>query len=747
MTCKFKKNSLLIILFLIIAVRAPASLTVPENSSVLDIPDLTFDDGDDEEELNDLNTLGALGDNTTEAPAVEENKQENKIDDLDALKDDIGEVYFQRDEDKNIAKELLATPAPTVSKPVEKSVEINIPPKSEVPNFVEKKEEIPEEQTIAIDENNIFQVGEVEQKLLEAAKIIGPKMTEAQWKQVTAPTKIERYKVVKNDWLFKISKRLFGTGFYYPKIWAINPYITNPHEIEPGMILLFNTGDADSMPTLALGTFEGLDIPENSTMSEFQKYGEDSMPAWLTERKNLMAEGNYFQFSTDYTLDDLLKKGTKAFNTEYRAYNPPYIPIIVDDPSKDRKWTFDRSHKVNVKFKEGYSLNTFITTNIVQDFGFIESASEPSQFKSGFAKVFVRFNKDATVSQDEMFSIYHAQGSISAPFSDRKGYQYTIVGHIRAVKMLKENLWECEVTGANDLVNRADRVTVYTPKIERITKTFNSRVVEAAILKGYKNQQEGFSYGDIVYIDRGRADGLEMGNILNVYASHDQGTEKNIIREPAYKIGEMTVITLTDNFATGLVSNSNTPFQIGSISITKSKEDAAKDTRIKRHITWTDEKTLDQKAVKDLDVALNLDNVDKSILSTAAKIKLTDDEKRELERLERKKNFLSDEHYQDVATLEKIEKEIALAEDTLLERQQDDDKKLEELSLGSVEKEFADKVQSQEFDNINEIEKNYGRKYVDGNLNEKDNPYGLTPQDIERIDEMLDPINKKPPQG
>jgi hypothetical protein len=46
----------------------------------------------------------------------------------------------------------------------------------------------------------------------------------------------------------------------------------------------------------------------------------------------------------------------------------------------------------------------------------------------------------------------------------------------------------------------------------------------------------GNSFGDVVYLDRGRADGVEIGNVFEVFSFIDRGTEKRITADPTYKI-------------------------------------------------------------------------------------------------------------------------------------------------------------------------------------------------------------------
>ena len=62
-----------------------------------------------------------------------------------------------------------------------------------------------------------------------------------------------------------------------------------------------------------------------------------------------------------------------------------------------------------------------------------------------------------------------------------------------------------------------------------------------------------------------------------------------------------------------------------------------------------------------------------------------------------------------------------------------EDKWLESQSLDKIEK---DLMYSQQ-ESLDEIEENFGKRYLDENLNDKENPFGLTEFDIEEIDELL----------
>lgn len=630
-----------------------------------------------------------------------------KVDDLDSLKTDIGEIIFEADEE---------------SKALEKMT-------SQKNSSKAKSEKV-----------EIFDVGNEEQKLLNLSKYVEGRVPDDEWNDIATAAKVDSYVIQKGDWLWKISQKLFGSGFYYSKVWSLNPHITNPHEVEPGMTLVFTTGDANQMPEVALGSFDSKSLAEaknNKNKDDFvnyNKYGTNIKSNWMEERKKLMEEGVYFQFSTDETLESLKKVTTEETSNEYKKYEAPVTNIVISEPRDTYDdQGFDKTSKITFDANEGFYLNTFVTTNIVQDFGKIIGMQKENVFIQNLDQIFVEFNKSVNVKPGDKYSVYAPGGIVSHTSSDRQGYKYTVSGQLKVMKAFKKNVWRCKMIELSGIVQRNDRITVYTPKIGRIMKTFNKRNIEAAIVGSYEGTSGGMSLGDVTYLDRGRADGVEMGTVFELYSFTDRGTEKRLTSDPSYKVGEAVVISLTDNFATALLTNSSSGIKVGTLAITKTEEMAAL-ARVNYYRKKSNVSKLNDKSMNELDVELNLDELSSDLLEKASSVKLTEDEVEELDRLEREKSVIK-EHEKDLRDIERLESELAGAEDAINESKLDEDKFLEQEDLNVVERNSIGS--SDEFGSLDDLEDEFGLKYMDENLNAKENPYGLTEFDLEEIDELL----------
>lgn len=583
----------------------------------------------------------------------------------------------------------------------------------------------------------VFDVGREERELLSLAQNIQGQISNDEWNEVATATKASSYTVVPNDWLFKISRRFFGTGFYYPKIWSLNSFITNPHFIEPGMVLSFTTGSASAPPEFKLGSFTPDELNAtpgsigNLNPTDLSNFGEDARPDWIDEKNELANQGVYFQYASEETMDDLVKASQEALNREYENYSPPTNEFDFIIPSNYDQTGFDKNSRIFYSFKEGFYLSTFISTNIVQDFGSITNGPDENIFFTKADHAYVQFDESINALPGDRFSVYTSGGKVSHENSDRQGYKYTVVAQIKLLRKIRDK-WEVVFTEVTGTPQRGDRITAYTPKIDRITKTFNSRIVEAAIIGSYQPTQTILGVGDVVYLDRGRADGVEMGNVFKVYGFKDRLTNRKITDQPTYKTGELTVITMTDNFATALVTASNRDFYSGDIAITRTKEAHLRELNANSANVRGQKELMGGKALEELDVELNLENLNDDLLRQADKIQLTEDELAELERQEREKSVIK-ESERDLKALERLENEIENAESILNDAKLDEDKLLENQNLNEIEKNQGNIDQ----ESLDEIEENLGKRYIDEELNSKDNPFGLTEFDVEEIDELL----------
>jgi LysM domain len=72
-----------------------------------------------------------------------------------------------------------------------------------------------------------------------------PRLYNQEWLSILGDRKLQTYTVGRGDNLWKISGRALGNPFLWRKLWEVNPFLSNPHELTSGVILKYYQEGAD----------------------------------------------------------------------------------------------------------------------------------------------------------------------------------------------------------------------------------------------------------------------------------------------------------------------------------------------------------------------------------------------------------------------------------------------------------------------------------------------------------------------
>jgi len=79
-----------------------------------------------------------------------------------------------------------------------------------------------------------------------AGLTLGRRLFSDEWVNIVGTRKDEKYKIRRGDTLWRISSRKLGSPRYWRKLWQINPFILNPHDLEVGTLLKYYNEGPDA---------------------------------------------------------------------------------------------------------------------------------------------------------------------------------------------------------------------------------------------------------------------------------------------------------------------------------------------------------------------------------------------------------------------------------------------------------------------------------------------------------------------
>ena len=169
---------------------------------------------------------------------------------------------------------------------------------------------------------------------------------------------------------------------------------------------------------------------------------------------------------------------------------------------------------------------------------------------------------------ERAYGIYRAGETYVDPFTgERLGYQAQDIGNAKLMSSNEDEVTELEINRITEEVRIADRLL---PMEERVLDAnFQPRAPEVTIEDGYMIAVDGgvtqIGTTDIVVLNKGLRDGLEVGHVLAVYQTgelvFDKVAQENV-RLPDVRAGLAMVFESFDKASYALVLKSNRPLKV-----------------------------------------------------------------------------------------------------------------------------------------------------------------------------------------
>jgi len=332
----------------------------------------------------------------------------------------------------------------------------------------------------------------------------------------------DTYTVKPGDTLWDLSGRFLNNPWYWPKVWSYNPEVTNPHWIYPGNLLRF--------------------FPA----AEGQPARIEPVPAPQAAPEEPLAD-----LEPPRELEDL----TKA------------------DLGKPQDFGEEDAVAVTGPYKVGYVAprgiiarrETFVTRRELEEAGGITGAFEDKLLLTVHDRAYARF-RTVPPRVGQSYVVFRTVRAVSHPRTGEQiGFQTQLIGTAKVVAS-DPAVSTLVIQSASDPIERGDYLGPQTERLLRmVARRPNQRQLDGSILA--TDRESAWLAGEhhMVFVDRGRADGVEEGNVFTVLRAGDPyGKELDIgnlsipedRRMPSEDIGELLVIDAKENYSTALVVRS-----------------------------------------------------------------------------------------------------------------------------------------------------------------------------------------------
>lgn len=330
------------------------------------------------------------------------------------------------------------------------------------------------------------------------------------------------YVVEKGDTLYGICSKLLGEPQYWPKLWALNPDIKNPHFIWPGMHLRFHSGDLDTPPYLKLAEHSGvagipmIDIDKLDTAAwSPQKVLDDTIGTMITAEQlppfvdGLFVAAKSAQFKQkNITLPGIIQ--SKRLATLGTISSSPLSPILASS-----------GQEVLISTSADLAVGSSYT--VVRDIGSFQG------IKGEPLHIFIYVGQLEVVENASAATV-------------------AIVGHI-----------EHPVEVEDLVIGNWPRKRAFSPaRLDPMYLPQSARIVKFGI--HYKSIG---AEGSFVFVNAGTAHGVVQGQVLEVASGNFLATTRKLLRSDA--IGTVQIIEASRYGSLGYILESKHEITVGDL--------------------------------------------------------------------------------------------------------------------------------------------------------------------------------------
>ena len=186
--------------------------------------------------------------------------------------------------------------------------------------------------------------------------------------------------------------------------------------------------------------------------------------------------------------------------------------------------------------------------------GQITNATEGAQMLSDYDRVYVRLKAAARKGQN--YAIYRNTKKIVHPFTGEVfGHSVEILGSVTIVETSPQ-VATGVIQQAFREIERGDFVGPWPETAgRRIAPRANEFDLKGYILETAESGEQEIGEHHVVYIDKGRADGVKLGNTFRAFMRGDEYT-RELAGLPNEEVGQLMVIDVQEKSSTAMVVRS-----------------------------------------------------------------------------------------------------------------------------------------------------------------------------------------------
>lgn len=366
---------------------------------------------------------------------------------------------------------------------------------------------------------------------------------------LVAPTSsaTESYRLQRGETLWTLSEMLYGDGQYWPRVWAQNRGITNPHLVRQGHTLQFMLGSEDQTPAFRFsedGGDEGIELVAGPGTNPIVEIPPPEVPP----KPVLKIPGSFPEWQTVFArppdeFTDYRQLGTTPGEFAGRMYLHSYVqeaPLVplgsILEVDSEAALPVENQY-IYVKVNKGMG-QPGMKLLMVNDLGTIKKFN-PQWNEKILARI-IHINGEIQLSE-----------SVPAKFSKTRD-------------IANMETWRALVTRSTGLGLKGSALIEGKLQVIDTTGKGTGGTANAQVI-GSSNATTSALYGpgDLVFLNKGTSHGVESGQLFSVFSDRTARHGDTPVQFSTAKSGTIKVVHVSERLATAVVVSARESLQQG----------------------------------------------------------------------------------------------------------------------------------------------------------------------------------------
>lgn len=505
-----------------------------EDALLDDVGESSSSSSDLEKEIDDADRADVTGEDSEEYEDVPEDELEQQAEASPGDEKLDEELDLDGEEPK---KEQMVDETPVAPPIAEEPAPIPPAPTPEPPQelAIPEPDPVPEPAPVVVVED--VPDAEFEARMGRIFKeFYAGKISDAEWSQIAGTKGTEKYQVQSGDTMWGMSTTFFGNGFFWPKLWQLNSDYTNPHVLEPGQTIVFNSGGAVQEPTMnitkATHAFNEPEPPRASVTEEQAKayLANAEIPPPMASRPVLKK----------------IPQSIPNLNQDFRQYDNTGFSV------QDQK---------RFKIREETLVPSYITDRFPENAGDVVEVETGGNTANLYQEIILEL--DGAIEGD-IFTVFKVLDKLSNGFMSYSGYPVEYQGEVEITESLGDDRYRAIVSNIISPIEVGSKVRKGKIPMTSFNRTGNIGQSSVNVVGGqFDDERRLMGTNGVVYLDGGTQESVQEGQILSILKNQRVRNPDSVnvkIQEP---IALIKIIHSADHLSTGMVLDAKTDIRPG----------------------------------------------------------------------------------------------------------------------------------------------------------------------------------------